>query len=203
MARLCCNAHIAAPSVSDAVRRTVPCHDVRVGVPASRGGMPSAVLPDVETRLVASLHVCIDYSPASQANPSKREANPSKREANPSKCQANSSKSKQTQNMPKQNEANAIYTDTDTDTDTVTDTVMVSHSLTRAREKQSATADCKESVPAVRHAPAPWDDSFFVPHVLTSGAGFRIFVFRRQCVARHSAGVAVPHDCPDKKNDQT
>ena len=73
--------------------------------------------------------------------------------------------------MPKQNEANAIYTDTDTDTDTdtVTDTVTVSHSLTRAREKQSAVADCKESVPAVRHAPAPWDDSFFVPHVLTSG----------------------------------
>ena len=29
------------------------------------------------------------------------------------------------------------------------------------REKQSAKADCKESVPAVRHAPAPWDDSFF------------------------------------------
>ena len=30
---------------SDAVRRTVPCHDVRGGVPASRGGMLSAVLP--------------------------------------------------------------------------------------------------------------------------------------------------------------
>ena len=28
--------------------------------------------------------------------------------------------------MPKQNEANAIYTDTDTDTDTVTDTVSLS-----------------------------------------------------------------------------
>ena len=75
--------------------------------------------------------------------------------------------------MPKQNEANAIYTDTDTDTDTdtvtVTDTDTVSLSDESEREKQSAVADCKESVPAVRHAPAPWDDSFFVPHVLTSG----------------------------------
>ena len=167
---------------SDAVRRTVPCHDVRGGVPASRGGMLSAVPPDVGTRSVASLHVCIDHSTASQANPSKhqanpskhqansskreansskREANPSKREANSSKREANSSKLKQTQNMSKQNEANAIYTDTDTDTDTDTVTDTVSHSLTRAREKQSATADCKESVPAVRHAPAPWDDGFF------------------------------------------
>ena len=39
--------------------------------------------------------------------------------------------------MSKQNEANAIYTDTDTDTDTVTDTVTVSHSLTRARERNN------------------------------------------------------------------
>ena len=61
--------------------------------------------------------------------------------------------------MPKQNEANAIYTDTDTVTDTDTDTVSLSDES--EREKQSATADCKESVPAVRHAPAPWDDSFF------------------------------------------
>ena len=135
---------------SDATRRTVPCHDVRGGVPASRGGMLSAVPPDVGTRSVASLHVCIDHSPASQANSSKREANPSKCKANPSKRKANTkqtrskpkqmlskskqtrSKLKQTQNMSKQNEANAIYTDTDTDTDTVTDTVTVSHSLTRA-----------------------------------------------------------------------
>ena len=92
---------------SDAVRRTVPCHDVRVGVPASWGGMLSAVLPDVGTRSVASLHVCIDHFPASQANSSKREANSSKREANPSKCKANT---KQTQANAKQTQANAKQT---------------------------------------------------------------------------------------------
>ena len=61
---------------SDAVRRTVPCHDVRGGVPASRGGMPSAVLSDVGTRSVASLHVCIDHSTALQSKPKQMQSKP-------------------------------------------------------------------------------------------------------------------------------
>ena len=115
---------------SDAVRRTVPCHDVRGGVPASWGGMLSAVLPDVGTRSVASLHVCIDHSTALQSKPKQMLSKPKQML---SKSKQMLSKLKQTQNMPKQNEANAIYTDTDT----VTDTVTVSHSLTRARERNN------------------------------------------------------------------